>query len=122
MVNAVLKFVTYDGVPLTFFSGDGFQGLLGKAAKTLDVALGRDVVRVLVINRAAEEKKALMDKLVGKMIVVKMDGVTRTRSHFLGITIQYYDEEKDNIAVKVSFRFQLCAKNGSFESLKHLKY
>ena len=32
-------------------------------------------------------------KLSGAWISIKFDGVTRLRSHFLGISVQYYDEE-----------------------------
>jgi len=94
MQRGILKMVCYDGVPSTFFRGEGFQTLLGQAAKSLNIALGRDAIRELVINVATEERRKLMKSMQGKLLFLKFDGVSRLRSHFLGISVQYWEEEE----------------------------
>ena len=89
----MMKMLVYDGVPLTFFSHSGFESLHGEAAKKLGVSLGRDAVRHLLLQKSAEAKKVLQEEIRGKMIYVKFDGVTRLRSHLMGITIQFFSSE-----------------------------
>ena len=96
--NGILQMVAYDGVPLTFFSNPGFQTIAGTAAKKLGIKLGRYAVRALVINRAKEEKEKLIEELKGNFFTLKFDGATRLRTHFLGITVQFFG--KDGLMVR----------------------
>ena len=91
-VTGMIKMIAYDGVALTFFSGDGFKTLNGPAAEKLGVALGRNAVRRMILDRAGKDKRSLSKELEGKFFSLKFDGVTRLRSHFLGVTIQYWTE------------------------------
>ena len=96
-ISGILKMIAYDATPLTFFARDGFKTINGLAAQQLGVPLGRNAIRRLVLDRAEEEKKKLSKHLEGKLFYLKFDGVTRLRSHFLGITIQYWTEEGPTI-------------------------
>ena len=91
--NGILKIIVYNGVPLTFFQDDGFQLLSSNFAKKLEIQLGRPAIRCMVLKQSEEEKSKLKESLSGTLISIKFDGVTRLRSHFLGISVQYYDEE-----------------------------
>ena len=92
-INGILKMIVYNGVPLTFFQEDGFQLLNGTFAKNLEIQLGRQAIRSMVLKKSEEEKSKLKESLSGALVSIKFDGVTRLRSHFLGISVQYYHEE-----------------------------
>ena len=47
----------------------------------------------MVLKKSEEEKSKLKESLSGALVSIKFDGVTRLRSHFLGISVQYYDKE-----------------------------
>ena len=85
--------IVYNGVPLTFFQEDGFQLLNGTFAKNLEIQLGRQAIRSMVLKKSEEEKSKLKESLSGALVSIKFDGVTRLRSHFLSISVQYYHEE-----------------------------
>ena len=55
-------------------------------AKNLEIRLGRQGIRSM-------EKSKFKESLSGALVSIKFDGVTRLQSHFLGISVQYYDEE-----------------------------
>ena len=96
--TGMLKMVAYDGVALTFFTNEGFTTINGTAAAKLNVHLGRKSVRAMVLDRAGKEKELLSKELQGKFFYLKFDGVTRLRSHYLGVTVQYWSE--DGVKVK----------------------
>ena len=87
--------IVYNGVPLTFFQEDGFQLLNGTFAKNLEIQLGRQAIRSMVLKKSEEEKSKLKESLSGALVSIKFVGVTRLRSHFLGISVQYYHKEHD---------------------------
>ena len=93
-INGMLKMIVYNGVPLTFFQDDGFQLLNGSFAKHFEVQLGRQAIRSMVLNKSQEEKLKLKESVDGALVSIKFDGVSRLRSHFLGISIQYYDKHQ----------------------------
>ena len=47
----------------------------------------------MVLKISEEEKSKLKESLSGALVSIKFDVVTILRSHFLGISVQYYDEE-----------------------------
>ena len=67
--------------------------LNGSLATSLGISLNRETVRNMVIRKAMSERKLLADSLKDKFVFLKFDGVTRLRSHYLGITVQYYSSE-----------------------------
>ena len=91
--NGILKMIVYNRVLLTFFQGNGFQLLNGNFAKNLEIQLGRQAFRSMVLKKSKEEKSKLKESLSGALFSIKFDGVTRLRSHFVGISMQCYDEE-----------------------------
>ena len=113
--NGILKMVAYDGSPLTFFSNQGFKTIAGAAAEKLGVSLGPNQVRELVIKRAKFEMENLCQELKGKFYSLKFDGATRLRTHFLGITIQYYGID----ALKVKTLALIDTK--AYHDSQHLK-
>ena len=92
-INGILKMIVYNGVPLTFFQEDGFQLLHSTFAKNLEIQLGRQAIRSMVLKKSEEERSKLKESLSGALISIKFDGVTRLRSRFLGISEQYYHEK-----------------------------
>ena len=58
----------------------------------------------------------MKESLSGALVSIKFDGVTRLRSHFLGISVQYYDKEHD-LTVKTLALADTEANNTS----SHLK-
>ena len=92
--NGILKMVVYNGVPLTFFQDDGFQLLNGDFAKILGISLGRQAIRNMVLKRSEEERSKLKGSLSKTFVSLKFDGVTRLRSHFLGISAQFFSEKR----------------------------
>ena len=67
--------------------------LNGTFAKNLEIQLGRQAIRSMVLKKSEEEKSKLKESLSGALVSIKFDRVTRLRSHFLGISVQYYHEE-----------------------------
>ena len=98
-INGILKMIVYNGVPLTFFQDDGFQLQNGTFAKNLEIQLGRQAICSMVLKKSEEEKSKLKESLSGALVSIKFDGVTRLRSHFLGISVQY-DLKKHGLTVK----------------------
>ena len=86
--------VVYNGVPLTFFQDDGFQLLNGDFAKILGISLGRQAIRNMVLKRSEEKRSKLKGSLSKTFVSLKFDGVTRLRSHFLGISAQFFSEKR----------------------------
>ena len=68
-------------------------------AKNLEIQLGRQALRSMVFKKSEEEKSKLEESLSAALVSVKFDRVTRLQSHFLGISVQYYNEEH-GLAVK----------------------
>ena len=85
--------IVYNGVPLTFFQDDGFQLLNGNFAKNLEIQLGRQAIRSMVLKKSEEEQSKLKESFSGALVFIKFDRVTKLRSHFLGISMQYYHKE-----------------------------
>ena len=86
-INGILKMIVYNGVPLTFFQDDGFQLLNGTFAKNLEIQLGHQAIRSMVLKKSEEEKSKFKESLSEALVFIKFDGVTRLRSHFLGISV-----------------------------------
>ena len=80
--NGILKMTVYNGVPLTFFQEDGFQMLNGNFAKNLEIQLGRQAIRSMVLKKSEKEKSKLKESLSGALVSIKL-----LRSHFLGISV-----------------------------------
>ena len=79
--------ICYNGVPLTFFCDQGFRLLNGKLAQSLGVVLGRDSIWQLILEKVHIEKQMLSSAVKHELVFIKFDGVTRLRSHYLGINI-----------------------------------
>ena len=112
--DGILQMVAYSAVALTFFQSKGFLTINGPTAAKLGVPLGRHAISEMVLKRS-EEKKKLMKEIEGKFFFLKFDGVTRLRSHFLGVTIQYWTGKQ--LAVKTLGLIDTKAHHGS----QHLK-
>lgn len=74
--------------------------LHGSLAKNLRVSLGRDIIRSLVMQRANDETRKLSDILRSQILSVKFDGVTRLRSHYLDISVQYWSDTEHALVIK----------------------
>ena len=53
--------IAYTRVPLTFFPDDGFQLLNGNFATNLEIQLGRQAIRSMVVKKSEEEKSNLKE-------------------------------------------------------------
>ena len=51
----------------------------------------------MILKKANKEKQKLKDSLSKPLISVKFKGVTKPQSHFLGISIQYWNDKIDLI-------------------------
>ena len=65
-----------------------------KLAQSLGVVLGRESIRQLIMEKVHIEKKMLSSAVKRGLVFIKFDGVTRLRSHYLGINIRYFDKKK----------------------------
>ena len=63
--------IAYNGVALTFFQDDGFQLLNGNVAKNLEIQLGRQAIRSMVLKKSEEEKSKLKESLSGVLVSIK---------------------------------------------------
>ena len=59
----------------------------------MEIQLGRQTISNMVLKKSEEEKSRLKESLSGALVSIKFDGVTRLRSYFLGVSMQYYNEE-----------------------------
>ena len=89
----MIQLIAYDGVPLTFFQGKGFKQLNGQIANDLEINLGRQAVRAMILEKAKGERELLKKKLANALVFLKFDAATRLRNNFLGINVQFYDKE-----------------------------
>ena len=112
-ISSILKMVCYNGVPLTFFSDQGFKLLNGKLAQNLGAVLGRDSIRQLILEKVHIEKQMLSSAVKHELVFIKFDDVTRLRSHYLGINIQYFDKENGITTVKCLELVNTDAKHDS---------
>ena len=85
--------IVYNRVPLTFFQDNGFRLLNDNFAKNLEIQLGHQAICSTVLKKSEEEKSKFKESLSGALVSIKFDVVTKLRSYFLGISVQYYDEE-----------------------------
>ena len=69
--------------------------LNGNFAKNLEIQLGHQAIRSMILKKYEEEKSKLKESVSGALVFIKFDGVTRFQSHFLGISVQFYDKEHD---------------------------
>ena len=82
----------------------------------MEIQLERQAICSMVLKKSEEEKSKLKESLSGALVSMKFDRVTRLRSHFLGISVQYYDEEH-GLTVKTLALVDTEANHTSF----HLK-
>ena len=68
--------VSYNGVPLTFFSGQGFKVFNRELAQSLGVVLGRHSIQQLMMKKDHTEKQMLSSAVKHELVFVKLDGVT----------------------------------------------
>ena len=59
------------------------------------------------------KKQMLSSAVKHELVFIKFDGVTRLRSHYLGINIQYFDKENGNTTVKCLELINTDAKHDS---------
>ena len=76
----------------------------------------RDKRGFTVLKKSEEVKSKLKESLSGALVSIKFDGVTRLRSRFLGIAVQYCDEEH-GLTIKTLTLVDTEANHTSF----HLK-
>ena len=68
--------------------------------RKLSVSLSRESIRRYVIDAANLARDALITKLKGKLVYIKIVGATRQLRSFLGINVQYYDKIESKAVVK----------------------
>jgi hypothetical protein len=81
-----------DNVPLEFFTGKGFQMLLGGPAGKLEVPLDPQAVAKQLYDLYVEKLDGLKNELAGKLVYLKFDGYTRQNKHFINIGVQFFAE------------------------------
>nr|XP_022910784.1 uncharacterized protein LOC111421821 [Onthophagus taurus] len=104
--------VVQNSVPLSFFESTAFLQLNREIAKKLDVQLGRENIRTLIINAANIKKLSLKNKLESKLIHLKMDACTRQRTNYFGINVQFVDDN-DKICINTIAVKDTKAQHGS---------
>ena len=73
----------------------------GEIARKLSVSLSRESIRQYVTDAANLARDALITKLKGKPVYIKIDGATRQLRSFLGINVQYYDDSESKAIMKM---------------------
>ena len=104
--KGLVSMVCCQSVPFRFFEGPGFKVVCGTMAEKLNVSLSRDRIRDYVMAIGRIERTKLSMDLKGKPLYVKLDCATRLRTNYLGINIQYYDEERNEAVIKT-----LCVRD-----------
>ena len=98
-IRGIVKIVIF-GVPLNFFESRGFLVLNGEMVRKLSVSFSHESICPYVVDAANLARDALITKLKGKLVYIKIDGATRQLRSFLGINVQYYDESESEAVVK----------------------
>ena len=83
-ISSTLKMICYNGVPLTFFSDQGFKWLNSKHAQSLGVVLGRDSTQQLILEKVHIEKQMLSLAVKHELVFIKFGGVTRFKVSLFG--------------------------------------
>lgn len=87
--GALIKMVVQNSIPISFFSQPTFFELNGEMASKLKVSLGRESIRKLIIDEAANRRSQLIKNLQGCLVFIKMDGCTRHRVNYVAINVRF---------------------------------
>jgi hypothetical protein len=86
--------ITDNNVAFKAFNNRGFKLILGEAAAKLEVSLDRHSVAQQLYGLFLERIESLKKDLVGKLLYLKFDGVTRHHRHFISIVVQFFGDKK----------------------------
>ena len=95
----LIELVIKNGVALSFFSSPAFLGLTGEMASKLEISLERHAIRSMILQEANKQKTSLKSVLNDKFYFLKVDACTRQRTNYIGINIQFVDDD-DNLAIR----------------------
>ncbi|XP_065089486.1 uncharacterized protein LOC135710749 [Ochlerotatus camptorhynchus] len=98
-VEAILKLVTVHHVPLHCVEWEGFQLLLKPIGEALNMCMNRpNVLRHLTVA-ATKIRSAIRSLVNGKLICLKIDSASRHGRHILGVNIQFFDPEQQQVVI-----------------------
>ena len=102
-----------------FFQADGFKLLNGDFAKSFKIPFGHDAIHEMLLKRAIEKKK-LKNELSGVLVSIKFYRLISLRSHFLGISAQYFNIDY-GLTTKISAPIDIKANHTSSNLKNHMR-
>lgn len=99
LLEGILKLVCSHNMPILSVEWEGLRVILNPLCDALKMELNRpNLVRHL--RAAADKLRAEVRVLVReKLICLKIDSATRLGRHILGVNIQYFDPEQNDIVI-----------------------
>ncbi|XP_065073513.1 uncharacterized protein LOC135697668 [Ochlerotatus camptorhynchus] len=98
-VEAMIKLITIHHVPLHCVDWEGFKLLLDPISNSLNVRMNRPNLMRHLLAAADKIRNSIKSLVKGKLLCLKIDSATRYGRHILGVNIQLFDPEKQEIAI-----------------------
>ena len=94
---SILRMIVKDGVSFKTFTNEGFKTLVNDISRCFKFTLNYESIRNLVTEYAANQREVLSKLLRKKSVYLKIDGVTNHNSIYLGINVQFFNNNSIDI-------------------------
>jgi len=98
-MNSLVKIVAVSGRPLAIVEDEGMQEiirpLVAAEGDSRKRTISTDDVKLEIARKAEDERQTVKKKCRGRLIALKLDGVTRLGRGFLGINVQLITSGKN---------------------------
>ncbi|XP_049294166.1 uncharacterized protein LOC125769475 [Anopheles funestus] len=99
LLEGIIKLVCLHNVPMMCVEWEGFKIILQPICDALKVQLNRKNL-VCHLGAAVEKiRSAIFSAVQGNLLCLKIDSATRLGRHILGVNIQFYDTEQEDIVI-----------------------
>lgn len=89
--NGCIELCSANGRPFKIVNDSGFRKILDPILEALDMQINEHNIRNGVLKTAEHVKNTIIQEIKGKMLSLKLDGVTNNNRSFLGINLQFIE-------------------------------
>jgi hypothetical protein len=97
LIDGLVRLVVKEGTAIRLFSTPSFTQIMGEMAKKVGVSLEREKITQYVLSAAEKKKSEICTELKNKFIFLKCDFATRMRTNYMGVNIQYIDNNNQAV-------------------------
>ncbi|XP_062561147.1 uncharacterized protein LOC134225251 [Armigeres subalbatus] len=99
LLEAVIKLVTIHHVPILCVEWEGLRLILDPICDALKMQLNRPNMLNHLTAAAAKIRSGIANEVKGKLVCLKIDSATRLGRHILGVNIQFFHPEQNDILI-----------------------